>query len=117
MNSLLGREEISPHKPSLESQTPLLFAAWNRREGVMEMLLGLEEVNPDKLGYSRQNPALRCRFGWAPGSSQKCCSGEKRSTPTSQITTAEHRSRMPLGMDMSGENATETGGGQPWQAR
>jgi len=56
MKILFEQENSNPDRPNKRSQSPLMIAAWNRREGAGEMLPRRENTYPDKpdyLGHSR----------------------------------------------------------------
>ena len=61
MRILLGRGEVNPDRKDDSGQTPLLYAAAYRREGVVKILLGRKEFNPEKPDNDGKNTALICR--------------------------------------------------------
>ena len=44
----MRQEDVSPNWPDNKGQTPLLLAAWNGHDRVVELLLGREDVSPDR---------------------------------------------------------------------
>jgi len=59
---LVGREEVSPHKPDKRGRTPLSYAAGGGYEGVVKLLLEREEVDPDVTDNGGRTP-----FSYAAG--------------------------------------------------
>ena len=52
----LGPEDINPNMLDNAGQTPLLWAAGNGHDGVVELLLGRVDVNPDTPDSCGQMP-------------------------------------------------------------
>ena len=46
MKTLLERDDVNPNSPDHYGRTPLLLAAYNGHEGLVEILFGRGDVNP-----------------------------------------------------------------------
>ena len=62
MGLLFGRKCVNPNRPDTEGRTPLVWAAWCGREGVVKLLLEREDVSPDKPDIGGRTP-----LSWAGG--------------------------------------------------
>ena len=58
LSVLLGRKYVNPNRQDDSGKTPLLRAAENGHDGVVELLLGREGVSPDIPGNRGQTPLL-----------------------------------------------------------
>ena len=54
----MGREGFSPDRPDNYGLTPLSWAAWKGRDGVVKLLLGREDVSPNRRDKYGQTPLM-----------------------------------------------------------
>jgi len=59
---LFGGKYINPNKPDNHGRTPLMWAAWNGRDGAVKLLLRREDITPDKPDDNGRTPLM-----WAAG--------------------------------------------------
>ena len=58
MSLLFGRKYVNPDRPDNNGRTPLSWAAYYEREGVVKLLLEREDVNPNKPDNDGRTPLL-----------------------------------------------------------